>query len=153
MSEALNLQPLLGRCAVGAGQMPGWQSKILWFYFLCFTLYYFYNLANIIIYRAQWGKLHRNSLTGSHHGVYVHPFTLQVTGNIFQWTRNIPQQSAMMTMVAAPAASEEMSPNETIMAYLDHNSHSSLTFSFTSHGVLYSRNTQKCKTSFKNKWA
>lgn len=66
---------------------------------------------------------------------------------------NILQQSATMTMVAAPAASEEISPNRTIMACLDLKSHSSLTFSFTSQGILYSRNVQKCKTSFKKEWA
>jgi len=49
---------------------------------------------------------------------------------------HILQPSSTMTMVAAPAASEEMSPNGTIMAYMDCKSHSSLTFSFTSQGII-----------------
>lgn len=61
-----------------------WQSKMLWFYFLCFMRYCFYNLANSVVCWALEGKLHRNCQIGSQQRAYVHSFTLKTTSFVFQ---------------------------------------------------------------------
>lgn len=152
VSEALDPRPLLGRCAAGAARCQDDRAKSSGFIsYASLCIVFITSLILSFIELSEESCIELSNRISP--GAYVHPFTSQITGCIFQQIHKHSAAIGHHENGGRTCTSEETRPNGTIMAYLSHKSHSCLSFAFTSQGIFYSRNVQKCKMSFKNKWA